>query len=73
METLRARIREARVALGLSIWEAAERADVSRHYWQYLEWGRRTMPSPEELRKVLSAVELDAGPVLEELGYLRSA
>ena len=70
MEGLRERLREARVAVGLSMMAAAEAADVSLSWYTHLETRRTTPPTVPELRPVLKALGLDADEVLREEGLL---
>lgn len=62
--TLARRLHQARERAGLSRREAAERADLSVHYWDRLERGERDNPTAEVLIAIAGVLKVSADYLL---------
>lgn len=63
-------IRDNRIAHGLTLEAAAERANCEPDTWRYIERGRVTLPEADVFRGVCQAVEIDPEDLLRKAGYL---
>lgn len=68
IEIARQQIHNKRIALGLTIAQAAEAADISYQQWSYFEWNARSVPP--HFKRMCEVVEIDPTGLLREMGIL---
>lgn len=70
LETLGARLRQVRDMRGLSLREAAERAEISPAYLQKLERDQVQSPSPNILYKLAAQLRVPYSQLMKLAGYV---
>ena len=68
IEIARKQIHDKRVALGMTIAQAAEAADISYQQWSYFEWNARSIPP--HFKRICEVVDIDPAGLLREVGVL---
>ena len=63
-------IKEFRLGKGLSLRKLATKADMSHSYLSQLELGKKSLPSPQILKNIAKALEIDYFILARLAGYL---
>lgn len=68
-QALAAFVRSRRESLGVTKVELARRSGLHASYWRYLEAGRFAHPSPKQLKKMATALDVPVEDLYGMVGY----